>query len=101
MLLQLSFDGELINLPATSSFIKVDFNDSLETFRPLKWQLTQNGTYIESEAHNFSAFGTYYIMVTLENNVSLIKLYGVVDVDECVKDFSGSFVNTRYFENSI
>ena len=97
VLLQLSFEGELLNLPATLSFIQIDFNDSSEIYRPLNWQLTPNATYIESETHNYATFGTYSVIVTLTNNVSQIELYGVVNVDECVQDFTGGFVNTRYF----
>jgi hypothetical protein len=74
-----------------------DFGDQNTLKRLIAWQpansseATGGGPFIDSQAHTYTRYGTYYVNVTYANNVSQYNTGVHLEVDECIRGFQVTY----------
>ena len=73
-----------------------DFGDLTRANRSITWVEQPDGSFLDTQQHTFTRYGTYSTKLVLKNNVSSLTLYVTIEIEQCVENFGVLYLSSEY-----
>ena len=97
----ITFAGTVEEYPNYMGFMSFDFNDTETLTRLVNFQNGFFGQFHELQLHTYKSYGTYYPKLVLTNNITEEEHDFLIEVEQCIRDFSIGLTTPAYEENLL